>query len=219
MGAVTGAQDFLKTVANAKINPPMDPRIARPAACSGERDVRFQAQAAVPIAKINNSPVLLTVPVRVIVLPRAMPSLRKVLSFNVGFEVRIRFAIRALLEQTIVASAPLWMTSVRLGDHANLFQRFQIFNHHVERDRAILGGDCVADLLCVAFSINEVQRFIRVLFTCTPKPVITHQFWCGDARLLCVILEVVITKDGEWPLGLRITLENEETVAGGLRLR
>src|SRR5215813_10923195 len=132
MGAVTGAQDFLKTVANAKINPPMDPRIARPAACSGERDVRFQAQAAVPIAKISNNPVLLTVPVRVMVSPRAMPSPRKVLSFNVGFEVRIRFAIRALLEPTIVASAPLWMISVDLPDYRNFFQSFQIFNHYVQ---------------------------------------------------------------------------------------
>src|SRR5215471_8800710 len=124
MGAVTGAQDFLKTVANAKINPPMDPRIARPAACSGERDVRFQAQAAVPIAKINNSPVLLTVPVRVIVSPRAMPSPRKVLSFSVGFEVRIRFAIRALLEQTIVTSRPLWMIFSVLARLPQFFPEF-----------------------------------------------------------------------------------------------
>src|SRR5215472_8466922 len=97
-----------------------------------------------------------------------MPSPRKVLSFNVGFEVRIRFAIRALLEPTIVTSAPLWMISVDLRDYRNFFQSFQIFNHYVQWDRAVLSGDRVTDLLRVALSVNEVQGFVSVLFAGAP---------------------------------------------------
>src|SRR5215472_17943539 len=120
-----GAHDFLKTVTRAKISPPIAPRIARPAACSGERVVRFQAQAAVPIAQTSSNPVLLTVPVKVMASPRAMPSPRKVPSFNVGFDVRIRSAIRALLQNHCSKATD---SSMLLRNHADSLIHLQLFN-------------------------------------------------------------------------------------------
>src|SRR5215469_219528 len=106
IGAVTGDQDFLKTVTRATTSPPIAPRIASPAACSGECVVAFQDHAALAMAKINKSPVLFTVPVSVMVSPRATPSPRKVLSFNVGLEVLIRLAIRTLLGFIVTSTVP-----------------------------------------------------------------------------------------------------------------
>src|SRR5512146_2856635 len=93
MGAVTGDHSFLKIVTSATTNPPIAPTTARPAAVSGERVSRFHDHAAVAIAHSRRMPVLLTVPERVMVSPRATPSPRKAVLLRAGFEVLIRFAI------------------------------------------------------------------------------------------------------------------------------
>src|SRR5947209_20360075 len=87
MGAVIGAHDFLKMVTMAAISPPIAPGSRSPTARSGEVVARFHDQAAVAMAQTSSSPVLLTVPLRVMVSPNAMPSPLNVLSFNAGFEV------------------------------------------------------------------------------------------------------------------------------------
>src|SRR5205085_12139914 len=91
-----GAQDFLKLVRNATIRPPIAPGITSPKARSGAVVLMFHVQAAVAMAHISSTPVLLTVPFNVMVSPNATPSPRNVLSFKAGLEVFIN-AMSALL--------------------------------------------------------------------------------------------------------------------------
>src|SRR5205807_10023767 len=85
-----------KIVTNATIRPPMAPGITSPKARSGAVVLRFHVQAAVAIAQISSTPVLLIVPFKVMVWPNAAPSPRNVLSFKAGLEVFIN-AMNALL--------------------------------------------------------------------------------------------------------------------------
>src|SRR5258708_8651392 len=94
-----------------------------------------------------------------------------------------------------------------------------MLHDYIQRHRTVFRGDRVTDLLCIAFSVSEVQGFVGVLFTRAPESLVAQQFWRGDASDLGVVFKVIVTKDRKWPLGLRIALEPKKPVAGGCNRR
>src|SRR5208337_3961160 len=98
IGAVTGDHSFLNTVTMAQMNPPIKPPSISGATSARLRDWRKRCHVhqAVAIAQSSRTPVLFTVPLRVIRLvksvtpPYWLPERsRNVLSLNAGLDVFI----------------------------------------------------------------------------------------------------------------------------------
>src|SRR3972149_3355378 len=93
MGAVSGAQVFLKAVTMPKMRPPMRPPHIQGITAAGFALVRymFQVQDAVRTVSNKRIPVLFTVPWSVMASPRGTAGARsvKVLALSAGLPLRI----------------------------------------------------------------------------------------------------------------------------------
>src|SRR4029077_7990748 len=88
-GAVIGAQLRLKIVTSAVTIPPSNPPIIHGIAACGVSECAIpHVQAAVATTHSSRTPVLFTVPCKVIASPPTATSPRKAFSFSAGLEVR-----------------------------------------------------------------------------------------------------------------------------------
>src|SRR5712664_2970568 len=100
-GAVIGAQLRLKIVTSAVTIPPSNPPTIHGMAAPGVSECAIpQVHAAVATTQSSNTPVLLTVPCKVIASPPTAISPRKAFSFSAGLEVRNRFTMFNSLDRT-----------------------------------------------------------------------------------------------------------------------
>src|SRR6266478_3386488 len=100
-GAVIGAQLRLKMVTSAVTIPPNSPPIIHGMAAPGVSEcAKPQVHAAVATTHSSSSPVLFTVPCKVIASPPTATSPRKAFSFSAGFEVRNGLAMFNSLDRT-----------------------------------------------------------------------------------------------------------------------
>src|SRR5258707_4618135 len=100
-GAVIGAQLRLKIVTSAVTIPPSNPPIIHGIAAPGVSECAIpQVQAAVATTQSSSSPVLFTVPCKVIASPPTATSPRQAFSFSAGLEVRNGLAMLAPLDVT-----------------------------------------------------------------------------------------------------------------------
>src|SRR6266851_754450 len=100
-GAVIGAQLRLKIVTSAVTIPPSNPPIIHGIAAPGVSEcAKPQVQAAVATTHSSSTPVLFTVPCKVIASPPTATSPRKAFSFSAGLEVRNGLAMFVSLDLT-----------------------------------------------------------------------------------------------------------------------
>src|SRR5712664_4231441 len=102
-GAVIGAQLRLKIVTSAVTIPPSNPPIIHGRAAPGpdvSECAKPQVQAAVATTHSSSTPVLFTVPCKVIASPPTATSPRKAFSFSAGLEVRNGLAMFNSLDRT-----------------------------------------------------------------------------------------------------------------------
>src|SRR5882762_8791377 len=100
-GAVIGAQLLLNTVTTAVTRPPSNPPIIHGMAAPGVSEcAKPQVQAAVATTHSSSTPVLFTVPCKVIASPPTATSPRKAFSFSAGLEVRNGLAMFVSLDLT-----------------------------------------------------------------------------------------------------------------------
>src|SRR6266481_4059526 len=124
-GAVIGAQLRLKIVTSAVTIPPSNPPIIHGMAAPGVSEcAKPQVQAAVATTQSSSTPVLFTVPCKVIASPPTATSPRKAFSFSAGLEVRNGLAMFVSLDLT----HPVYTRENRPANRTRQFKRskFQI---------------------------------------------------------------------------------------------
>src|SRR6266852_4556762 len=100
-GAIIGAQLLLKIVTSAVTIPPSNPPIIHGTAACGVSECAIpHVQAAVATTHNSSSPVLFTVPCKVIASPPTATSPRNAFSFSAGLEVRNGLAMFVSLDLT-----------------------------------------------------------------------------------------------------------------------
>src|SRR6266852_7327939 len=100
-GAIIGAQLLLKIVTSAVTIPPSNPPIIHGTAAPGVSEcAKPHVHAAVATTHSSSTPVLFTVPCKVIASPPTATSPRKAFSFSAGLEVRNGLAMFAPLDVT-----------------------------------------------------------------------------------------------------------------------
>src|ERR1700732_1616658 len=71
--------------------------------------------------------------------------------------------------------APIPPHSLHSLHNANLLQRSQILDDDFQRHVAVFHGNCIADLLCVARSVSEVEHLVSVFFAIAPEAFIAEE--------------------------------------------
>src|SRR5262249_19541852 len=104
-------------------------------------------------------------------------------------------------------------------DEGDFFQGFEIFDHELERDRTVLGGDGVADLLGVAIAVDEVGDLIGVFLTATPQAFEIEKSGDRDAGRFDVFPEIIVAKDGGRALDFGLAFESPRAWSLGLLFR
>src|SRR5579863_3792295 len=104
-----------------------------------------------------------------------------------------------------------WIFLLHLLHHAYLFQRLQILDHHLQRNRPILRRYRITNLLGISFPVREIQHLICVLFSRSPQSLVTQQLRRGHARCLCMFREIVKPKHRQRPFRLLLALELEQS--------
>src|SRR5258707_11170410 len=119
-GAVIGAQLPLKIVTSAVTTPPSNPPTIHGMAAPGVSECAIpQVQAAVATTHSSRTPVLFTVPCKVIASPPTATSPRKAFSFSAGLEVRKGLAMFVSLDLT----HPVYTRENRAANSTPQFKR------------------------------------------------------------------------------------------------